>query len=92
MLRDRPYSTTFNVGPCTVYNNSADNFDGGWHMYGVRLRQPKTSNDFGRRPERLPAGKIEFAARPPFPLPDMAAKHRTRGLLLVNSWRLLGGV
>ena len=73
MLRDSPYSTTFTGGPCsTVYYNSADNFDGGWHMYGVRLRQPKTSNDFGRRPERHPAGKIEFALRPPT-LPDMAA-------------------
>ena len=52
-------------------------------MYGVRSRspsrQPKSSNDFGRRPERLPAGKIEFALSPSHLLPpDMAAASSKR--------------
>ena len=31
------------------------------YVWSPRSRQPKSSTDFGRRPERLPAGKIEFA-------------------------------
>lgn len=41
------------------------------YVWSPRSRQPKSSNDFGRRPERLPAGKIEFA-------PDMAAASSKR--------------